>query len=124
MTECVTDGQAEADRSQFLILYVSICGVAREVYLKAFVEPRTTLYGYGNEDIMDTDWTATEQWHGDTGQEQRTEVEHVCRRRRVFKSVVGRTRTDRPQSSVSEITLDSSGEKLSSDADPNLDRQQ
>ena len=122
MTECVTDGQAEADRSQFLILYVSICGVAREVYLKAFVEPRTTLYGYGNEDIMDTDWTATEQWHGDTGQEQRTEVEHVCRRRRVFKSVVGWTRG--PQSSVSEITLDSSGEKLSSDADPNPDRQQ
>ena len=95
--------------------------------MKAFVEPRTTLYGYGNEDIMDTDWTATEQWHGDTGQDQGTEAEHVCRhRRRVFKSVVGRT--DRPQSSVhirvSEITLDSSGEKLSSDADPNLDRQQ
>ena len=43
---------------------------------------------------MDTDWTATEQWHGDTGQEQRTEVEHVCRRRRrVFKSVVDGRRT-------------------------------
>ena len=41
---------------------------------------------------MDTDWTATEQWHGDTGQEQGTEAEHVCRRRRVFKSVVGWTR--------------------------------
>ena len=48
---------------------------------------------------MDSDWTATEQWHGDTGQGQGTEAEHVCRRRRVFKSAVGRT-ADRPQSSV------------------------
>ena len=50
---------------------------------------------------MDSDWTATEQWHGDAGQgqEQGTEAEHVCRRRRrVFKSVVGRT-ADGPQSS-------------------------
>ena len=92
-------------------------------------DPWTTLFGYGNEDIIDTDWTATEQWHGymaagDRGQKQGTEDEHVCRRRRrVFKSVAERT-ADRPQGSVSEITLDSSGEKLSSDADPNLDRQQ
>ena len=41
---------------------------------------------------MDTDWTATEQWHGDTGQEQGTEAEHVCRRC-VFKSVVDGRRT-------------------------------
>ena len=66
--------------------------------LEGIEPPRTTLYGYGNEDIMDSDWTATEQWHGDTGQEQGTEAEHVCRRRRVFKSVVGRTTADGPQS--------------------------